>query len=207
LGVLAPPTQVGRLLQALRWRPQQPRRRARPRDEAAMARWREPTWPALNRGRRSRDNVSSSSRSPVVIPCRAWGGPLRRWGSPPSCARGGPGISSPPSAPGRQRARCPATAKITPSSRMTWSRVWSTCGARSPAPWSSSGMAPPSTAATPAKRAWRMAPPSACSWSGSQRMPQSCILARGSGHRSQGSHDAMSVASISPTCAVNSVMP
>jgi transposase len=34
---------VGRLLKAMRWSPQKPARRARQRDEAAMARWREDT--------------------------------------------------------------------------------------------------------------------------------------------------------------------
>jgi transposase len=41
------PTHVGRLLKALRWSPQKPRRRAQQRDEAAMAQWRDATWPAI----------------------------------------------------------------------------------------------------------------------------------------------------------------
>jgi transposase len=45
------PTHVGRLLKALRWSPQKPRRRARLRDETAIARWRPETWPAINKGR------------------------------------------------------------------------------------------------------------------------------------------------------------
>jgi transposase len=59
-GVTYHPTQVGRLCKAIRWSPQQPARRARQRDEAAIARWREDTWPALKRGRRSRDKAFSS---------------------------------------------------------------------------------------------------------------------------------------------------
>jgi transposase len=59
-GVSYHPRHVGRLLKAIGWSPQKPARRARQRDEAAIARWREDTWPALKRGRRSRDKASSS---------------------------------------------------------------------------------------------------------------------------------------------------
>jgi transposase len=59
-GVTYHPTHVGRLLQALRWSPQKPVRRARQRDEAAIAHWRQETWPAIKRGRRSSNNISSS---------------------------------------------------------------------------------------------------------------------------------------------------
>src|SRR5918999_641833 len=59
-GVSSHPVHVGRLLKAIRWSPQKPARRARQRDEAAIAHWREQTWPALKRGRRRRDNSSSS---------------------------------------------------------------------------------------------------------------------------------------------------
>ncbi|HEY5867656.1 MAG TPA: winged helix-turn-helix domain-containing protein [Candidatus Tectomicrobia bacterium] len=58
-GVLYHLTQVGRRLKALRWSPQKPMRRARQRDEAAMARWRDDTWPAINRGRRPRSTPAS----------------------------------------------------------------------------------------------------------------------------------------------------
>jgi transposase len=51
---------VGRLCQAIRWSPQKPARRARQRDEAAITRWRQETWPALKGGRRPRGRVSSS---------------------------------------------------------------------------------------------------------------------------------------------------
>jgi transposase len=59
-GVSYHPVHVGRLLKAVRWSPQKPARRARQRDEVAIADWREQTWPALNRGRRSRDKAFSS---------------------------------------------------------------------------------------------------------------------------------------------------
>src|SRR5918999_2673255 len=49
-GVMYHPTHVGRLLKALRCSPQKPMRRARQRDEAAMARWRTDTWPAIKKG-------------------------------------------------------------------------------------------------------------------------------------------------------------
>src|SRR5918999_106112 len=54
LGVVYHPTHVGRLLKALRWRPQKPVRRARQRNEAAIAHWREGTWPALKGGHKPR---------------------------------------------------------------------------------------------------------------------------------------------------------
>ena len=50
---------VGRLLKAMRWSPQKPMRRARQRDEAAIARWREDTWPAIKRGPRPSSKRSS----------------------------------------------------------------------------------------------------------------------------------------------------
>ena len=53
-------THVGRLLQALRGSPQKPMRRARQRDEAAMAHWRTETWPAINKGRKRGSKRSSS---------------------------------------------------------------------------------------------------------------------------------------------------
>jgi transposase len=59
-GVTAPPPHVGRLCKAIRWSPQQPVRRARQRDEAAISRWREDTGPASKRGRRPRTTRSSS---------------------------------------------------------------------------------------------------------------------------------------------------
>jgi transposase len=59
-GVVYHPTHVGRLLKALRWSPQKPVRRAQQRDEAAIARWRAETWPAIKKGlRRSSRRFSS----------------------------------------------------------------------------------------------------------------------------------------------------
>jgi transposase len=49
-GVTYHPAHVGRVLQTIRWSPQKPARRARQRDEAAIARWRTQTWPALKKG-------------------------------------------------------------------------------------------------------------------------------------------------------------
>jgi transposase len=59
-GVIYHPTHVGRLLKGLRWSPQKPMRRARQRDDAAMAQWRDEIWPALNRGRTPKGKPSSS---------------------------------------------------------------------------------------------------------------------------------------------------
>jgi transposase len=58
-GISYHPVHVGRLCQAIRWSPQQPARRARQRDEVAITRWRDETWPALNRGRRPSSNPSA----------------------------------------------------------------------------------------------------------------------------------------------------
>jgi transposase len=66
-GVAYHPRHVGRLCQAIRWSPQKPARRARQRDEAAITRWREETWPALKRGPRAK--ASSSSMNRASIPC------------------------------------------------------------------------------------------------------------------------------------------
>jgi transposase len=59
-GVWYHPSHVGRLLQAMRWSRQKPARRARQRDEAAIARWREQTWPAIKRGPKPKGKASSS---------------------------------------------------------------------------------------------------------------------------------------------------
>jgi transposase len=59
-GVSYHPIHVGRLLKALRWSPQKPMRRARQRDEAAIARWRTETWPAIKKGRKRSSRRSSS---------------------------------------------------------------------------------------------------------------------------------------------------
>jgi transposase len=57
-GTSSHPRHVGRRLAVIRWSPQKPVRRARQRDEAAIARWRDDTRPAINKGRKS-----SSTRS------------------------------------------------------------------------------------------------------------------------------------------------
>lgn len=59
-GVSYHPAHVSRLCQAMRWSPQKPARRARQRDEAAIAHWREETWPALKKGRRRSSKQSCS---------------------------------------------------------------------------------------------------------------------------------------------------
>jgi transposase len=59
-GISYHPRHVGRLCKAMRWSPQKPARRARQRDEAAIAQWRDETWPAIKRGRQSKSKRSSS---------------------------------------------------------------------------------------------------------------------------------------------------
>jgi transposase len=58
-GVSYHPRHVGRLLAAIRWSPQKPARRARQRDEAAIVRWRDETWPAIQKGPRPGSRRSS----------------------------------------------------------------------------------------------------------------------------------------------------
>ena len=58
-GVAYHPTHIGRLCKAIRGSPQQPMRRARQRDEAAMARWRTETWPAIKQGLKRSSRRSS----------------------------------------------------------------------------------------------------------------------------------------------------
>jgi transposase len=80
------PSPVSRRLQALRWSLQTPARRARQRAEAAIARWRQGTWPALKRGRTPRGTpplvVDDSGGYPVpsVVRTDAPGGhtPIRK---------------------------------------------------------------------------------------------------------------------------------
>ena len=67
-GVSYHPVHVGRWLKALRWSPQKPARRARQRDETAITRWREETWPALKRGHTPKGERSSSSMHLGSIP-------------------------------------------------------------------------------------------------------------------------------------------
>ena len=59
-GVSDPLTQIGRVCKALRWSLQKPARRARQRDEAAIARWRDEIWPTIKKGRRNSNKASSS---------------------------------------------------------------------------------------------------------------------------------------------------
>jgi transposase len=58
-GVIYHPGHISRVCKALRWSPQKPARRARQRDEAAIARWRDDTWPAIKKGRRPSSKRSS----------------------------------------------------------------------------------------------------------------------------------------------------
>jgi transposase len=77
-GMAYHPRHVGRLCQALRWSPQKPVRRAQRRDDAAITRWREETWPALKRGHKPKGKPSSSSMNPGSTPCRVSSAPMPR---------------------------------------------------------------------------------------------------------------------------------
>jgi transposase len=59
-GVWFHPAHVSRLLKAIPWSLQKPARRARQRDEAAIAHWHQETWPAIKKGRRPSSRPSSS---------------------------------------------------------------------------------------------------------------------------------------------------
>ena len=53
------PTHVGRLLRQIGWSPQKPIVRATQRDEAAIAAWYNQRWPALNKSRSEKAELSS----------------------------------------------------------------------------------------------------------------------------------------------------
>lgn len=55
------PSQVWRILVGLGWSCQKPQRRARERDEAAIARWRRVDWPRIKKTPSSRGGASCSS--------------------------------------------------------------------------------------------------------------------------------------------------
>jgi transposase len=65
-GVRYHPGHVWRILRRLGWSPQRPARRARERDEAEIARWREQEWPRIKGGRITAAPGSASSTSPAV---------------------------------------------------------------------------------------------------------------------------------------------
>jgi transposase len=56
---------VGRLLHSLGFSPQQPRRRARERDEEAIEHWRRHDWPRIKKGDRGRKLASFFSMKPA----------------------------------------------------------------------------------------------------------------------------------------------
>jgi transposase len=58
-GISYHPAHISRLCQAIRWSPQKPARRARQRDEVAIAHWRDETWPAIKKGQRPSSRRSS----------------------------------------------------------------------------------------------------------------------------------------------------
>jgi Winged helix-turn helix len=47
------------LCKAIRWSPQKPARRAKQHDEAAIAQWRNETWPAIKKRRKPKVTASS----------------------------------------------------------------------------------------------------------------------------------------------------
>ena len=57
-GVSYHPAHVSRVCQAMRWSPQKPARRARQRNEVAIAHWRDETWSAIKKGHTRRSKPS-----------------------------------------------------------------------------------------------------------------------------------------------------
>jgi transposase len=133
LGVSSHPVPVGRVLKTLRWSPPKPARRARQRDDATSARWREETWPALQRGHKPRGGRCSSSMHPGSLPGPVSSAPMPRAATHPSCGRGGPAPICPRSAPSHPRASGTSTARTVLSTLALWWRCSSPCGARCPA--------------------------------------------------------------------------
>ena len=105
------PRHVGRLCQAIRGSPQKPARRARQRDEAAIALWRNDTWPASKKGRRNSHRPSASEMQLACIRCPVSVALLPRLARPLACGNGGPVIISPLSARSRRRASDTSTAR------------------------------------------------------------------------------------------------
>jgi transposase len=60
-GISYHPDHVGRILHDLGFTPQKPRRKARERDEAAIAHWRRVEWPRIKKGEPGEKLASSSS--------------------------------------------------------------------------------------------------------------------------------------------------
>jgi hypothetical protein len=103
------------------------RPRARQRDETAMARWRNETWPAIKKGRRPNSKRSSSEMNQPFTPCPASSVPMRRSVRPPCGGNGGPAIISPPSVRSRLRASGTATVRRAPLTRRMSGPSWNTC--------------------------------------------------------------------------------
>jgi transposase len=103
-GVRDHPGQVWRLLGRLGWSPQRPARRARERDEAEIARWRNEAWPRIKGGRCAAAPGAGFWTSPAVRCVRRCAGPGRRVGRPRSLPTGATGSGPPwPGAAGTDR--------------------------------------------------------------------------------------------------------
>jgi transposase len=71
-GVSYHPAPVSRVCRAIRWSPQKPARRARQRDEVAIAHWRDETWSAIKKGPKRRSTRSCVETKRAFIPCPVW---------------------------------------------------------------------------------------------------------------------------------------
>ena len=75
---------VSRLLKGLAWTPQKPAERAAQRDEAAIAAWREETWPALKKRPGARGAPLCWWTSRAFTCCRVWSALMPRAARRPS---------------------------------------------------------------------------------------------------------------------------
>jgi Winged helix-turn helix len=201
-GVVSHPTHGGRLLHAIRRRPQKPMRRARQRDEAALAHWREEPWPVSNKGHKASRTASSSAMHRASLPCLGWCAHLLPGGRPPLSAWW-------------RRDQVSALAAVSPEGRLSFhrqerarnsadgGRSWHTCGGRSLGPWCSWGMGRRVTAASPFNRFSRTARRRASSWTACRRMPRHYILARASGASGRGASGATCAACLCRICRPN----
>jgi transposase len=85
-GVRYHPAHVSRVLRAVGWSPQKPRRRASQRNEAEIAAWFAERWPALKKGRSERGARSSGPTSRASISCPPSSAATPHAGTRPPCA-------------------------------------------------------------------------------------------------------------------------
>lgn len=204
-GISSPPRHVGRRLAGLRWSPQKPVRRARPRTDAALAPGRDAPWPAITTGRTPSSPRSWSETRPGVTRGPGWCAPLLPWGRRRFGRQGLPVTSCRRSAPCRPRASSPSMRRSTRGTRLLSSPFCRPSSLRCPAAGSSFGMAPLFIAVTSSRRSWPRVRPNGGPWRAGRRPLPNAIRARACGNRSTGASGATSAASIARIGGTNGV--